>query len=92
VAWHGYRDPVATVLATEKAGCGVEQRPGDLILGAGDDDAVRSIRLVKSHRILDDGTGPNRALVIDTAPAGRKLLATGYSLQGACDPPNAKAR
>jgi len=30
--------------------------------------------------------------VIDTAPAGRKLLATGYSLQGACDPPNAKAR
>ncbi|SFL22233.1 hypothetical protein [Methylobacterium pseudosasicola] len=104
MAWHCYRNPAATVLATEKsdsvgnrflvrkttadlkADCGVEQRPGDVVLGEGDADAFFYIRLVGSHLILDHGTSPDRVLVIYAVPAGRKRLQTGYSVQGRCDP------
>lgn len=92
VAWHGYRDPVGHGAGDGEGRLRRGAGPRRSHPGAGDDDAVCSIRLVGSHRILDDGTGPNRALGIDTAPAGRKLLATGYAIQGACDPPNAKTR
>ncbi|MCJ2118899.1 hypothetical protein MKK65_20415 [Methylobacterium sp. J-001] len=58
VAWHGYRDPVATVLATEKAGCGVEQCPGDLILGRG--TMTPSAPSASSGRTGSSTTAPTR--------------------------------
>ncbi len=104
VAWHCYRSPVETVLATAKtdgvgsrflarkttgdikADCMVEQRPGDFVIGATDDEASNYIDLVKGLLLLDDGTGPDRTLVIYDLPARKKLLSTGYSVQGNCDP------
>ncbi|MGU3666025.1 hypothetical protein ACLBX9_17725 [Methylobacterium sp. A49B] len=107
IAWHCYRNAVATVLATDKmdsAGtrflvrasttdpktdCAVGQRPGDRVLG---DDGPRDetahvyVELVRTFLIVDDGTGPDRTLVIYEVPTARKLLEAGYSVQGRCNP------
>ncbi|MBE7249416.1 MAG: hypothetical protein INR63_31140 [Actinomycetospora chiangmaiensis] len=107
IAWHCYRNAVATVLATDKtnsvgtkflvrastadpkADCAVEQRPRDSVLGEDgprDETAHIYIGLVGTALIVDDGTGPDRTLVIYEVPTVRKLLETGYSVQGNCDP------
>ena len=107
VAWHCYRNAVATVLATDKtnavgtkflvrpatadlkADCAVEPRPSDRVLGddsAADRTARVYIDLVKTFLIVDDGTGPDRTLVIHEVPAARRLLSVGHSVQEACDP------
>ena len=110
VAWHCYRNAVATVLATEKtdsvgsklllrkttadlkADCAVEQRPSDRVLGEDDPNDAKGwsayavVGLVKNLLILDEGTGPDRTVVIYEVPAGRKLLDVGYSVQEGCSP------
>ena len=72
-----------------KADCAVEQRPSDRVLGVDDTPDEGSffyIALAKSFLILDNGTGPDRELVIYEVPAGRKRLAVGYSVADSCDP------
>jgi hypothetical protein len=71
------------------ADCTVEQRPTDRILGvdtATENFAHTYIDLVKAFLIVDDGTGPDRGLVIYEVPTGRKLLDDGYSVQSSCVP------
>ncbi|WP_238310532.1 hypothetical protein [Methylobacterium organophilum] len=76
------RPPTAAL----KADCEVDPRGTDVVLGATDDDAYYYIALFRSFLILDNGTGPDRALAIHEVPGGRKLLATGYSVKGSCQP------
>jgi hypothetical protein len=62
---------------------------GDRVLGdEGPQDATahNNIDLVGTFLIVDDGTGPDRTLVIYEVPAARKPLATGFSVQGSCNP------
>lgn len=80
---------VRAATADLKADCAVESRPNDHVLGddsAADETAHVYIGLVKAFLIVDDGTGPDRSLVIYEVPAGRRLLKVGYSVQQACDP------
>ncbi|MBE7243882.1 MAG: hypothetical protein INR63_02945 [Actinomycetospora chiangmaiensis] len=80
---------VRPATADLKADCTVEQRPTDRVLGvdtATENFAHSYIDLVKAFLIVDDGTGPDRGLVIYEVPAGRKLLDDGYSVQGSCIP------
>lgn len=75
-----------------KADCAVEQRPTDRVLGEDDPNdakgwsAYSTIALVGNLLILDEGTSPDRTLVILEVPAGRKLLDVGYSVQEGCSP------
>lgn len=75
-----------------KADCAVEQRPSDRVLGADDPSdakgwsAYSTIALVGGLLILDEGTSPDRNLVIVEVPAGRKILDVGYSVQEGCSP------
>ncbi|WP_267426187.1 hypothetical protein [Methylobacterium sp. GC_Met_2] len=72
-----------------KTDCAVEQRPSDRVLGVDDttdEGSYTYIALAKAFLILDNGTGPDRGLVIYAIPAGRKRLAVGYSVAGSCDP------
>lgn len=75
-----------------KADCAVEQRPTDRVLGEDDPNDAKGwsaytvVGLVKNLLILDEGTSPDRGLVIVEVPAGRKLLDVGYSVQEGCGP------
>lgn len=75
-----------------KADCTVEPRPSDHVLGADDPNdakgwsAYSTIALVGSLLLLDEGTSPDRNLVIVEVPAGRKILDIGYSVQEGCSP------
>jgi hypothetical protein len=75
-----------------KADCAVEQRSTDRVLGEDDPNnpkgwsAYVTIALVGNLLILDEGTSPDRTLVIIEVPAGRKVLDVGYSVQEGCSP------
>jgi hypothetical protein len=96
VTWRCYRNDQFTVLATEKtdsAGdkfiarrstgairpdCAIESRATDRVLGM--DDASYYIALRDNLLILDDGTGPDRSVMIHDLGSGKILLGAPYSV------------
>jgi hypothetical protein len=88
----GSRYLLRKTTADLKADCAVEQRPTDRVLGEDDPtnakgwSAYNTIGLVQGLLILDEGTSPDRSLVIVEVPAGRKILDVGYSVQEGCSP------
>ena len=66
--------------------CAVETRPTDRVLGTGDGDAHFYIALRDGTLVLDDGTGPDRGLVIYDLASGKRLLSAPYSTDDRCEP------
>jgi hypothetical protein len=66
--------------------CAVETRQTDRLLGTGDGDSHFYIALRDGTLVLDNGTGPDRWLVIYDLASGKRLLSAPYSTDDRCDP------